>query len=93
MKTDKVLKAREFVRKIGMNLNTFCNFFFDDEAAVGHMGYYTSWKFIKKGDNSVKRYTNIDCLILKLLGKEPEETDGNKSKKRLYTVKNHKWSN
>ena len=56
-----------FMRNYGLDNDAFVSFFFNDERAIGHMGYEESWKYIKEGSNSVRRFTNIDCLIRKLL--------------------------
>ncbi len=61
----KIDYANQFYEKYGNDTNKFCSYFFEDASSIGHMGYYESWEFIKN-DNSVKRYTNIDCLIAKL---------------------------
>ena len=58
--------AQRFYREYGLDIDLFCHFFCDDPAAIGHLGYYESWDEIRKDTNSVKRFTNIDCLIRKL---------------------------
>lgn len=67
MKSGKKTLAGRFNRTYGLFTEKFCKFFFDDPDAIGHMGYNESWSEIKQGVNSVKRFTNIDCLIKKLL--------------------------
>lgn len=59
--------ARAFLSKYGLFTDRFCDFFLNDLDSVGGMGYQESWDWIKDGSNSVKRHTNIDCLIQKLL--------------------------
>lgn len=59
--------ADKFIRTYGLDTEEFTKFFFDDENAVGHMGYEKSWDFIKENTNSVMRHTNIDCLIRSLM--------------------------
>ena len=56
-----------FMRSYGLDTEKFTGFFFEDSGSIGHMGYEESWDFIKKGSNSVKRFTNIDCLIRSLM--------------------------
>ena len=67
MNKPKRFMADKFVRKYGLDPDDFCKFFFEDSASIGHLGYRESWEEIKKGINSVKRFTNIDCLIRRLL--------------------------
>ena len=57
--------ADRFLREYGFDTEKFASFFFSDPAAIGHLGYYESWEEIKN-QNSVKRFTNIDCLIRRL---------------------------
>lgn len=59
--------ADRFVRSYGLDTEIFSKYFFEDEGSVGYMGYKESWDFIKENSNSVKRYTNIDCLIHRLM--------------------------
>ena len=59
--------AKAFMREYGLDTETFCNYFFKDPDSVGKMGYEESWKYITEGTNSIKRLTNIDCLIRRLL--------------------------
>lgn len=63
----KVNLADDFLRQYGFDTEDFCSFFLDDDASVGYLGYKESWDFIRQESNSVKRYTNIDCLIRKLV--------------------------
>lgn len=63
MSGSKKQKARAFVKKHGLDTDKFCKFFFEDNSSIGRLGYKESWEEIKKGQNSVKRFTNIDCLI------------------------------
>ena len=67
MKKSKKNKARSFVEKHGLDSNKYCKYFFDDISAIGHLGYKESWEEMKKGTNSVNRFTNIDCLIRKVV--------------------------
>ena len=67
MKSGKKKHADRFNRAYGLYVDRFCKFFFDDPGAIGHMGYDESWNEVKRGSNSVKRFTNIDCLIKKLM--------------------------
>ncbi len=66
MKCGKRAYADRFNRTYGLFTEKFCKYFLDDPDSIGHMGYYESWDEIKQGVNSVKRFTNIDCLIKKL---------------------------
>ncbi len=65
--TGKKRLADQFTRSYGLDTDVFSKYFFADKSSIGHMGYEESWNFIKKGTNSVKRYTNIDCLIRSLM--------------------------
>ena len=56
-----------FLRRYGLDTEAFVSFFLEDGGGIGHMGYSESWAFIKQEANSVKRFTNIDCLIQKLM--------------------------
>ena len=67
MKSGKWYHADRFNRTYGLFNDRFCRYFFDDPGAIGHMGYNESWDEVKHGSNSVKRFTNIDFLIRKLL--------------------------
>lgn len=59
--------AQDFLDTYGLDTEAFTKYFLGDEGSVGHMGYMESWDFIKEGCNSVRRFTNIDCLIRKLM--------------------------
>ena len=59
--------ADRFLRTYGLETEEFCKFFFEDAGSIGKMGYSESWDMIREGSNSIGRYTNIDCLIQKLL--------------------------
>ena len=67
VETGKKYLADQFVRSYGLNTEKFSKYFFEDKCSVGHMGYEESWEFIRENSNSVKRYTNIDCLIRSLM--------------------------
>lgn len=67
MKSGKRYHADCFNRAYGLYVERFCKYFCDDPGAIGHMGYIESWNEVKRNSNSVKRFTNIDCLIRKLL--------------------------
>lgn len=67
VETGKKQLADQFMRSYGLDTEKFSKYFFEDAGAIGHMGYEESWNFIKENSNSVKRYTNIDCLIRKLM--------------------------
>ena len=59
--------ADQFLRTYGLFPDRFCSLFKEDSDAIGYMGYYESWAEVKKESNSVKRMTNIDWLIRRLL--------------------------
>lgn len=67
VETGKKYLADKFMHAYGFDTEEFSKYFFEDECSVGHMGYEKSWEFIKENSNSVKRYTNIDCLIRSLM--------------------------
>jgi hypothetical protein len=62
--------ADVFVRKHGLDPEDFCKYFFEDPASIGRLGYSESWEEVKKGTNSVRRFTNIDCLIRQFIDAE-----------------------
>lgn len=66
MKSGKRFRADCFNRKYGLLTERFCKYFFDDPGSIGRLGYDESWSEMKRGSNSVKRFTNIDFLIKKL---------------------------
>ena len=66
LERDKKRRANEFIRNYGLETETFVKYFFEDKCSIGKMGYEESWRYIKNDSNSVKRYTNIDCLIRSL---------------------------
>lgn len=66
IESGKKYYADRFLRTYGLDTEQFCQYFFDDSASIGYMGYYESWAEVKCGTNSVRRYTNIDCLIRRL---------------------------
>ena len=59
--------ADKFLRRHGLDVDDFSEFFFDDSGSIGKLGYYESWNKIREGDNSLGRFTNIDFLIRKLM--------------------------
>ena len=65
LKFNKVELAEEF----GLNTSEedFISYFCDDPASLGRLGYQESWDEIRKGNQSVCRHTNLDCLIRSLL--------------------------
>ena len=68
LKKGKRAAADHFLRrKINNEASLFCSFFLNDEDSLGKIGYWESWDEIKKGTNSIRRHTNIDCLIRRLL--------------------------
>lgn len=66
IKEGKLRLAREFLEEYGLDTESFCTYFLNDANSIGKLGYKESWEEVKKGLNSVKRFTNIDCLIRKL---------------------------
>ena len=68
LKENKKYLADAFLRRYGINRNQFCNYFLNDKNSIGFLGYKESWERIKIESNSIKRYTNIDFLIRRLLG-------------------------
>ena len=67
VETGKKKLADEFMRTYCLDMEKFLKYFLEDVCSVGHMGYEESWNFIKENSNSVMRYTNIDCLIRRLM--------------------------
>ena len=59
--------AERFLRSYGLDTEAFCDYFLNDKNSVGKLGYYESWDMIREGTNSIDRYTNLDCLIRKLI--------------------------
>lgn len=69
----KRYQADRFMRTYGLDNEKFCNYFFQDGASVGKLGYYESWDMIREETNSISRFTNIDCLIRKLMNDNRQE--------------------
>lgn len=64
----KLYLADQFLRSYGLDTEAFVKYFLEDECSIGKMGYNESWRYIKEQSNSLKRLTNIDCLIRRIIG-------------------------
>ncbi len=62
----KVDLADEFLRGFGFDTEKFSEYFINDPDSIGRVGYDESWNRIRNED-SIRRHTNIDWLIQKLL--------------------------
>lgn len=69
LESGKKYYARRFLEKYGFDTEKFCAYFFNDPSSIGKLGYEESWDRIRSED-SVRRFTNIDCLIRNLLDAE-----------------------
>ena len=58
-------------------------FFFENETETTDMSYDESWDFIRSGENSLKRHTNVNLLIKRLmsLARQRGGTDGKEQKR------------
>ena len=63
----KVELSDLFQRKYESDPEGFIKLFQEDPNAAGEMSYQESWDYIREGNNSVKRHTNIDVLFRNLL--------------------------
>lgn len=61
--------ADNFARTFIGNVNGFIKEISNEPGAVKNMSYEESWEYIKKGNNSLHRHTNINLLFEKLLTK------------------------
>ncbi len=66
--------SNQFVKEYGLDREAFIKYFLEDEGSIEHMGYQQSWAFIWKDAGSVKRYTNIECLIRRLMSEDGLDT-------------------
>lgn len=66
LKRGKRALADKFLRS-HLSTPLFCKYFLEDEDSLGKKGYWESWDEIRKGTNSIRRHTNIDCLIRSLM--------------------------
>lgn len=68
-KREKVYLADIFSRNYAGNVNSFIDFFMADPIIPNTATYDSSWEYIKKGTNSLKRATNINVLLAELIEK------------------------
>ena len=61
----KVRRAAEFSMKHETS-GSLERFFEENETVTTDMTYWESWDFIKSGENSLKRHTNVNLLIKRL---------------------------
>lgn len=64
----KVYRADIFARQYGNSVDDFVGFLKNDTAAIKDLSYEDSWAMLKRGNNSLGRYTNISLLLKSLLG-------------------------
>ena len=64
----KVYRADIFARQYGNSVGDFVGFLKNDTAAIKDLSYEDSWAMLKRGNNSLGRYTNISLLLKSLLG-------------------------
>ena len=67
-----------FQRRYEDDLQGFIKLFQEDSSAAGGMSYEESWDYIREGNNSIQRHTNIDVLFKRLL--DDVECNGSRSK-------------
>jgi len=61
---EKELLAFNFAKQYKDDLDLFRNYIFDSSLSLHRMSYRESWEYIKKNDNSLKRYTNFGLCML-----------------------------
>lgn len=66
---EKVSLAADFLVACSYSIDTFKDAICENEAACKGMSYQESWDLIMKGEESLKRHTNLNLLIEKLYGK------------------------
>lgn len=64
---DKTIKAGEYAARYDLDPDGFVSAIKATPGALLEMDYEQSWQFIKKGDNSIKRYSNINLLLERLI--------------------------
>ncbi|MBR3919834.1 MAG: hypothetical protein IKJ59_14080 [Clostridia bacterium] len=64
---DKTSKAEEFAARYELDPVGFTAVIKATPGALQNMSYDESWNFIKESDNSIKRYSNINILLDRLL--------------------------
>ena len=79
---DKTRKALEF-SIAHEESGSLEKFFFENETETTDMSYDESWDFIRSGENSLKRHTNVNLLIKRLmsLARQRGGTDGKEQKR------------
>ena len=60
---EKELLAFNFAKKYKDDLDLFKSFIFDSSFSLYSMSYRESWEYIKKNNNSLKRYTNFGICM------------------------------
>ena len=63
---EKMKKAEEFQDQYIEDLDAFKSFICSSDFSVNR-AYKESWDFIKEGNNSIKRYTNLDVFLKEYL--------------------------
>ena len=63
---NKCSKADEFTDICIADNTFFSNFFCMDTGSATGMTYEESWQFIKEGNHSLERHTNLNLLIERL---------------------------
>lgn len=66
---EKTNKSDAYASQYELDPNGFVSAIKSTQGALLNMDYQESWQFIKQGNNSIKRYSNINILLEQLLNK------------------------
>ena len=70
---DKTSKADEYAARYELDPDGFVSAIKATPGALLGMDYEQSWQFIKEGDNSIKRHTNINILLDRLINESGQD--------------------
>ena len=70
---DKTRKADEYAARYDFDPDGFVSAINATPGALLEMNYEQSWQFIKNGDNSIQRYSNINLLLERLINEAKQE--------------------
>lgn len=71
---EKTSKADEYAARYELDPDGFVSAINTTPGALIGMNYEQSWQFIKEGNNSIKRYSNINILLEQLLNEAETNT-------------------
>lgn len=70
----KCIEGDKFSMKCIKDSNFFYETFMNAESATINMSYEESWEYIKEGNHSLERHTNLNILISKLITQKSENS-------------------